>query len=61
MLDVDTFMVLYPGLTPGDVLDMDLDCFDALPVIREARMKADQWRASAGKDGPRFARHGPAG
>jgi len=60
MLDVDTFMTAYPGLTPEDVKSMDLDSFDWLPVVREAKARAEQWRAAAG-DGPQFARHGPGG
>lgn len=45
MLDVDAFMQMYPGLTPADVIDMDIDCFDWLPVVRAARVKAAEWQA----------------
>lgn len=47
MLDVDAFMQLYPGLTPRDVLEMDVDCFDWLPVVRAARAKAAEMRQAA--------------
>jgi len=40
MLDVDAFMLMYPGLTPADVIDMDVDCFEWLPVVRAARVQA---------------------
>jgi hypothetical protein len=47
VLDADTFMQLYPGLTPGDVLGMDLDAFEWLPVVRAGRVKAAEMRAAA--------------
>ena len=51
LLDVDAFMTLYPGLTPADVLGMDLDAFEWLPVIRAARTHAAEWQRDA-KPGP---------
>jgi hypothetical protein len=48
VIDVDAFMVMYPGLSPQDVMDMDEDCFDWLPVVRAARMKAAEYRENAG-------------
>lgn len=51
MLDVDSFMTMYPGLTPVDVMGMDLDAFEWLPVIRAARVQAAEWQRDA-KPGP---------
>jgi hypothetical protein len=61
MLDVDAFMTMYPGLTPDDVLNMDADCFDWLPVVRAARMKAEEMRAAGSAGAASFGRRGPGG
>ena len=61
MLDVDAFMVMYPGLTPGDVMEMDGECFDWLPVVRSARLRAAEMKVAAGESGVRFGRSGPGG
>ena len=41
-------MSMYPGLTPRDVAEMDLEAFDWLPVIRSARHQAAEWQRDAG-------------
>lgn len=58
LLDVDAFMTLYPGLTPADVMGMDLDSFQWLPVIRAARVQAAEWQRDAGPGAARFGRSG---
>ncbi len=60
LLDVDAFMTLYPGLTPADVLGMDLDAFEWLPVIRSARAQAAEWQQTA-KPGPLVIGRGSGG
>lgn len=47
MLDVDSFMQMYPGLTPADVLGMDLDSYEWLPVVRAARIQAAEMKQTA--------------
>lgn len=47
VLDVDSFMQMYPGLTPADVLAMDLDSYEWLPVARAARIQAAEMKQTA--------------
>lgn len=58
VMDVDAFMVMYPGLSPQQVLEMDLDCFDWLPVVRAARVQAAEMRSRADTGPARFGRGG---
>lgn len=46
---MDAFMQMYPGITPDAVLGMDLDFFEALPVVRGARAEAEEMRRIAAK------------
>lgn len=48
VINIDAFMIMYPGLSPQDVIEMDEDCFDWLPVVRAARMKAAEYREQMG-------------
>jgi hypothetical protein len=46
VLEVDALMTMYPGLTPDDVLNMDLDCWEWLPVVHSARARAREMQAA---------------
>lgn len=61
VLNVDEFMVMYPGLTPGDVMDMDETCFEWLPVVRAARVKAAALREKPGTGPATFGRGSRSG
>ncbi len=58
VLDVDAFMTMYPGLTPDDVMDMDQTCFDWLPVVRAARVRAAEMKAASDTGPATFGRRG---
>jgi hypothetical protein len=61
LLEVDAFMDAYPGLTPPDVLGMELDWYDWLPVSRRARRRAAEMKDKSNAGPLTSGRHGPGG